>query len=93
LRTQRLAFSFLLVLGCAKGQEIDPQEVVILTVRPPSTADASVDSGTETPAATLEVSPAAPRVTPTPDVVEASDTSPEVEVIDAATPALGDSGT
>jgi hypothetical protein len=73
-----------MALACAKGQEIDPREVVILSVIQPSAGDASVDSGSEPPAATLDVSPPASVVTPPPDVVE---------VLDAATPAVGDSGT
>jgi hypothetical protein len=77
-----------MALGCAKGQEIDPQDVVILPVLEPSAADASVDSGSEPPAAAFEASPPAPLVTATPEVVATSD----AEVSDAATPALGDSG-
>ena len=82
-----------MVLGCAKGVEIDPQEVVvILPILPPSAADASTDGGGET-LATGELSTPSPGVTPAPAVVQVPNTSTDVEVSDAATPTLSDSGT
>lgn len=81
-----------MVLGCAKGTEIDLQEVVILPILPPSAADASVDSGAETPATTNEETPPPAEVGPGENTLDAGET-PDVEALDAAAPALGDSGT
>ena len=92
--SKTLAFSFLMVLGCAKGVEIDPQEVVvILPILPASAADASVDGGAETLATTGEVSIPPPGVTPAPAVVQVPSASTDGEARDAASPALSDSGT
>ena len=86
-----LALSFLVVLGCAKGTEIDLQDVVIiLPSLPPSAADASVDSGSG--AQVNDVSPSALVVTPTPAIVDIADASPDIEALDAAPAALSDSG-
>jgi len=70
-----------MVLGCAKGEEIDLQQVVILPSRPPSAADASVDSGGAPPATTSEVS--------SPVVLDAS---PDTEALEAPPAALSDAG-
>jgi hypothetical protein len=84
LRNKTLAVSFLMVLGCAKGVEIDLQEVVILPTLPPGAADASVDGG-EPLTTTGEVSPAPAVVTSTPAVVQAPNTTPDVAAMDAST--------
>lgn len=81
-----------MVLGCAKGEEIDLNEVVILPVLPPSAPDASVDGGSEPAATTREVSTTAQQPA-TSAVAETPDASPDTEASDAARPVPGDSGT
>lgn len=82
-----------MVLGCAKGEEIALQDVVILPVRPPSAADASVDSGSEPAPTTNETSIPAPVGAPAAAAIEAGDAAPDTELTDAGLPPLGDSGT
>lgn len=83
-----------MALGCAKGVEIAPQEVVvILPILPPSAADAAVDGGGEPLTTAGEGSTLPQGVTPAPAIVQVPNASTDVEVSDAATPPLSDSGT
>jgi hypothetical protein len=93
LRSKTLTLLFPVVLGCAKGQEIDLQDVVILPINPPSVADASAGNAGDAGAALDEALSPAPELAATPPVGEPSTVSPEVEPRDAAAPPLGDSGT
>ena len=80
-----------MVLGCAKGEEIDLEEVVFLPILVPSAPDASVDSGSEPSVTTNEVSTANPLLPATSAIAETPEVLPEIEASDAGL--LGDSGT
>lgn len=93
MRSKTLTLSFLVVLGCAKGQEIDLEDVVILPISPPSVADASAAGVDEAGTAINEVPAPAPELDAVPPEGEPSSVAPAVDARDAGAPPLVDSGT
>jgi hypothetical protein len=96
-RLQSLSLCLVVLLGCAKGQEVGPGEVVFLVPRAQgaNAPDASPDAGSEPQAEgiTVTVPEQNATITPPPNIDASAVVNPtDAGNLDATTGSAGDSG-